>query len=214
MNKKKLLPLRRREKNSNEEEVINSTGSNKNIPNKPDDVIRKQNFPEQSIDFPEFLKVADNEQFYQSYIRIRQRHMADGAVSLNIEEDDIADRNIELYENKGINIEQPHINEHTAKSKEYFMESTTRNKFSKTSKGGSRLNKQNETKTKIVLKKDQTVSPHPPAKHSTKVIERTTEEEMFSLFDVQLTKIILESSNKVALIFLFAQGLLAGKLFY
>ena len=211
MNKKKLTPLRRREKNSNDQENLNTNLVNKNILSNSDDLIQKQNFPQQFFDFPEFLKVADNEQYYQSYIRIRNRHMADGAVSLNIEEDDIADQNIELYENKGINIEQPHINEHSAKTKECYMESTTRNKFSKITKRVSRLNKQTGAKTNKIIKADHT--PSPQAKLISKVIERTTEEEMFSLFDVQLTEIISKSSNKVALLFLFAQGLLAGNYF-
>ena len=103
-------------------------------------------------EIPEFLRKTDNEQHIEAYIRMRQRHIADGAVFLNLEADDIADQNIELYENKGINIEPPHINENLAQTKEYFVESSNRNQFRKIS-GFTKIADSQKTKDEAEKKK-------------------------------------------------------------
>jgi hypothetical protein len=182
------------------------------------------------FELPEFLKKADNEQFLQMFIRMRQRHVADGAVSLNIEPDDIADHNLELYDNKGINIEPPNINENLVDNMEYYIESINRDKYYKISKeGANELVKEEKDSAKEIEKLAQQGKKHKhqqqlkrkpthiedeitqKAKTSSDIdIGRLTEEELFSAFDVKLTEIINKSTAKVNLLFLFTQGLLAG----
>ena len=50
------------------------------------------------------------------------RHLADGAVNLNIENDDLANDNYGLYDDKTINLEKPKINENISKENtEYYI---------------------------------------------------------------------------------------------
>lgn len=204
MNKKKL-PLRRKDRTATEQ--LNSQDENPVLKTKIklDGGINEMN-PIQNFEIPEFLKKGDNEQNFQSFLRMRQRHIQDGAISINIEADDIADQNIELYENKVINLELPNMNENLAKNKEYYVENTNRNQFHKISKIADEITKiENKPNQKKKVEKYKT------GYH--KEIERTTEDQIFSLFDEKLTEIILMTSNKVALLFLFTQGLLAGNLY-
>jgi hypothetical protein len=182
---KKLKPLKRRNEN-----ITNNTSED--LP-KETKVQELRN----DMDIPEFLKKIDNEQYLQMYIRMRQRHLADGAVSLMIENEDLADQNIELYDNKGINLEQVQINENIADHVEYYLESLNRDKFLKISKSFYKSEEETKEKedTEVKLKKP---------------IKRITEDLLFQQFDQELTKIITKTSEKVSLIFLFAQGLLAG----
>ena len=118
--KKRLPPMRRklekREKNQEDFEDDRKIMEDFNKTN------LVQNNCNNNFEIPEFLKKADNEQYLQMFINMRQRHIADGAVSINVETDDIADQNFELYDNKGINIEPPIMNENLADNVEYFVE--------------------------------------------------------------------------------------------
>lgn len=174
------------------------------------------------FEFPEFLRTANNEQYLQMFIRMRQRHNADGAVSLHVDADDIADQNLELYNNKGINIEPPLINENLADNVEYYIESVNRDEYYKIpkkvaeeldkekdlEKPEERGRKNIDEKTGKGLTKSIEDVIKRPKKFSD--LGRATEDELFVAFDLKLTEIINKTSNKVSLLFLFAQGLLAG----
>ena len=154
---------------------------------------------------------------------MRQRHYADGAVSLNLDSDDIADQNLDLYDNKGINIEAPIINENLADNVGYYIEGVNRDQFFKISKivmdmenmntNKNKINNMNLNKNKIMKEEnkmkiyDKNIGPDGKKQFD---IGRATEDQIFSEFDLKLTQIINKTSNKVSLIFLFAQGLLAG----
>jgi hypothetical protein len=212
MERRKLAPLKRRDRSEKTE--INGN-LNKNVQeNNNDERDNNANIPISGplsqipgpiFQIPEFLRKADNEQYLQLFIRMRQRHNADGAVSLNVEADDIADQNLELYDNKGINIEPPHIHESMVKQTEYFIESSNRDKYYKISKETQIIeNKTREIKEKPMKKVEEI------ALQSGKKEKLSTEDEVFMQFDDKLTEIIIKTSSKVSLIFLFAQGLLAG----
>jgi hypothetical protein len=229
--KKRLPPVRRRldgneEVNRNEDEKIdenerkdmeefNKKRSNQ-LPksNAYSNANNKEN--NQNFELPEFLKKAENEQYLLMFMRMRQRHQADGAVSLNLESEDISDQNVDLYDNKGINLDMPILNENLANNVEHFIESIARDQFIKIPKKVSDelenqilLNKEKTKETKILSHRKQEVL------LKTKTIKtaglvKATEDELFAEFDLKLTEIINNTSNKVSLLFLFTQGLLAG----
>ena len=64
--------------------------------------------------------------------KMKHRHDADGAVNINVEEDDLQTGNYDLYENKDINLEKPKINENISKDNtEYYIESIHHDEFLK-----------------------------------------------------------------------------------
>lgn len=228
MKKKALPPLNRRKKekiDKNDEDDLKIGEDNLSRQKNEENFVNNQmqNNPENNsrpipFEVPEFLKKADNEQFLQMFIRMRQRHFADGAVFINVESDDIADQNLELYDNKGINIDPPVINEKNATNIEYYIESSNRDKFYKISKGA--IMEMEKEKNKLIDSKKHKKSPQYKDKYDKEEnknkeitamdIKRATEDQIFALFDDNLTEIINKTANKVTLLFLFAQGLLAG----
>lgn len=176
--------------------------------------IRNEN--NNNFEIPEFLRRADNEQFLQMFIRMRQRHLADGAISLNVDNDDIADQNLELYDNRGINIEPPILNENLADSTEYYLESVNRNKYYKINKKGIMQMDKDKIGAKKPVKQTKALTQEKTQPMRVSDINRATEEQIFAKFDRKLTHIINKTANKICLMFLFTEGLLAGyiNLFY
>lgn len=228
--KKKLLPIRRRAERNEKSEEDNKTNidyeeriMNEALAQEKGELCNQlgelnSNAP---MGIPEFLLRSENEQYLQLFIRMRQRHLADGAVSINVEQDDIADQNLELYDNKGINIEPPIINENLASHVDYFIESVNRDQYFKIPKAlgekqSEREKSMKEEKMKKMSSKKgamiETQETEADGKKQEKFtdLRRTTQDQMFLEFDMKLTEIINQTSNKVSLIFLFAQGLLAG----
>ena len=67
--------------------------------------------------------------------RMRYRHRMDGAVNLQIEDDDLQNDRYELYENQDINFEKPKINENISKENtDYYIESIHHNRYIKIEK--------------------------------------------------------------------------------
>lgn len=210
INKRKL---RRKEKEEEKESKMNEEEQPFSSPEVGKEAAN-ENKNLNSFSMPEFLKSAENEQYIQTYIRMRQRHSADGAISLNLEEDDMADQNVELYEDKGINLDVPQLNDKLADNVDYYVESVSRDKFFKVSK--SALEGMRKREQAKVEGERQPVS-RPKAGKFTKEmtpveIVKATEEETFREFDDKLTQIIIKTINKISLIFLFTQGILAGTL--
>ena len=188
--------------NIHRDEVNPNTNNNVDLPR-----IRQNERINQNSELPEFLRNADNEQVLQMYIRMRQRHFSDGAVSLNVEGDDIGDNNLELYDNRGINIELPHLNEKLAQNVEYYVEAANRDKFYKIN---APMKKKPEDGLKIGKKKSQGKKITSKTGQKELDINRVTEDEMFRSFDNKLSEIIVMTTGKISLLFLFMQGLLAG----
>ena len=162
--------------------------------------------------------------------KMKHRHDADGAVNINVEEDDLQTGNYDLYENKDINLEKPKINENISKDNtEYYIESIHHDEFlkiiqqtrkeeesdiDKKKKGipikapikeKSFQQKIEPQREEIKLKKSKRKKPL-----TSYEMRKLTEKKIFEKFDDELTEIITKTMSKVTLLFLFAQGILAG----
>ena len=61
-----------------------------------------------------------------------RRHAEDGAINLNVEDEDLLNDNYELYENKDINLKPQKVTDKIAKEKtEYYIESIRHDEFIK-----------------------------------------------------------------------------------
>ena len=161
--------------------------------------------------------------------KMKHRHDADGAVNINVEEDDLQTGNYDLYENKDINLEKPKINENISKENtEYYIESIHHDEFlkiiqqtrkeeesdiDKKKKGipikapikEKSFQQKIEPQREIKLKKSKRKKPL-----TSYEMRKLTEKKIFEKFDDELTEIITKTMSKVTLLFLFAQGILAG----
>jgi len=196
------LNLERNNRNSN----FNLNAENRNAPIASD-----------GFEIPEFLLRPENDHYFQSYMRMRLRNITDGAIVINLESDDIANNRVDLYDNKGINVSLPALNENLARNVDYLIENINRDKFIKIPKQTvmkmQRMEKieVEKRKYKAIVGKDEKIIP----KLDTNVdIHRITEDEMFEAFDRNLTEVINKTANKISLLFLVIQGLLAGKKFF
>jgi hypothetical protein len=166
--------------------------------------------------------------------KMHHRHKADGAVNINVEEDDLKNDNYDLYENREINFEKPKINENIPKENtEYYIESLHHDEFLKIIQASSKEEEEKKEKGKIPILKPSLkeesyqqkniVDEEPEMTNlkSAKQLKRRkpltnielrelTEKKLFQKFDDELTQVITKTMSKVTLIFLFAQGILAG----
>ena len=217
------INLKRKKKNTVPEHIINEP--NVPVPNnniQPQPVVQ----PQQNYNpFP-----MQNFESIQLQRRLRMRHMADGAVNLNIENDDLANDNYGLYDDKTINLEKPKINENISKENtEYYIESIHHDQFFKitqTEKSEKKKKKALETKsavgelegTKKAKKKKKKKKAEEEEEEeeikkkplTTYELQQITEKKIFDKFDDELTTVINKTISKVSLLFLFTQGLLAG----
>ena len=166
--------------------------------------------------------------------KMHHRHKADGAVNINVEEDDLKNDNYDLYENREINFEKPKINENIPKENtEYYIESLHHDEFLKIIQASTKEEEEKKEKGKIPILKPSLkeesyqqkniVDEEPEMTNlkSAKKLKRRkpltnielrelTEKKLFQKFDDELTQVITKTMSKVTLIFLFAQGILAG----
>jgi hypothetical protein len=187
--------------NNNSNNINNNLDNNQNNHNE-----LQPEHPGPRSHLPEFLRAIDNDQLLQTYQRMRDRNLLDGAVQLNVEPDDIANDNIELYDNKGINLDLPLLNEHLAREKEYYIQSISKDRYYKIPKEGiEKLEKRGKIQKKVEVKKEEG--------RVTKAldVQRETEDEIFNNFDKQLKQVINDLSNKITLLFLVVGGFLAGR---
>ena len=215
--RKKMPPLRRKgegnekkeEENKENQERIDDLDS-ENIQKNQGESIMKALDNYDNIDqeyLPEVLKRTENPQVKINYHRMRIRNFTDGAVSINLQIDDLANENLELYDHKGINIEPVTINDKIIDHHEAFVESLHLQKYFKI-KHVKKLPEQNEKKKEPVLMEKV----HTPSKKKQIIRQQTrrTEDEIFEKFDKEMHEIIAKVSNKIAVFFLFSQGILAG----
>ena len=197
-------------------DLENENNINNDLERNTNNQINNIHRPSEGFEIPEFLLRPENDHYFQSYMRMRQRNITDGAIIINLENDDISNNRIDLYDNKGINVTIPVLNENLANNVEYFLENTNRDKFFKIPKQTvlkmQKIEKieENKKKFKDLAKKEDLTS-----KIDKNIdIHRITEDEMFENFDKKLTEVINKTANKISLLFLFIQGLLAGKQFF
>lgn len=170
----------------------------------------------ENVEIPEFLLRPENDHYFQSYMRMRQRNITDGAIIINLENDDIANNRVDLYDSKAINVSSPSLNENSASNIDYFIENMNRDKFVKIPKQTVmkmiRLEKSEKDKQKlkeiVTSKKEEKIIPQLDANVD---FHRITEDEMFEIFDRKLTEVINKTANRISLLFFFIQGLLAGE---
>ena len=216
------INLKRKKKNTVPEHIINEP--NVPVPNnniQPQPVVQ----PQQNYNpFP-----MQNFESIQLQRRLRMRHMADGAVNLNIENDDLANDNYGLYDDKTINLEKPKINENISKENtEYYIESIHHDQFfkitqtekseeekkkaleSKSAVGeleGTKKSKKKKKKKKTEEEEEEEIQKKPLTSYE---LQQITEKKIFDKFDDELSTVISKTISKVSLLFLFTQGLLAG----
>ena len=200
--------------NQNQIPYMGDMNNSNNINNIPNDNINGFNFGEK----------------LELKRKMKYRHNAEGAVSLKLEEDDIKDDDYELYENREINFEKPKINENISKDNtEYYIESIHHDEFIKVIKQSTKEEDKDKDKKKGIpikapiketsyqqkreperetrLKQGKPVRKKPLTSYQ---MRQLTEKKIFEKFDDELTEIITKTLSKVTLLFLFAQGILAG----
>ena len=216
------INLKRKKKNNLPEHIINEPiipVQNTNIQNQP--MVQPSNYNPLPM---------QNFESIQLQRRLRMRHMADGAVNLNVENDDLANDNYGLYDDKAINLERPKVNENISKENtEYYIESIHHDQFFKITQTekteeekkkalemksavgeleGTKKGKKKKKKKKISEEEEEEEVKKKPL--TSYELQQITEKKIFDKFDDELTTVINKTISKVSLLFLFTQGLLAG----
>ena len=160
------------------------------------DSIRKKNSGD-----PDYIK---------KYRRIRDRHQEDFAISLSPNQEDIISEDVRLYDNKDIHLETQKMKENMGfENTEYYIESIHHDQYYKINQIRKEEKKPEEIlgETKVGQKKRRR-SVH--KKFTALEQAQALENKLYNKFDKELTDVITRTLSKVTIIFLFAQGLLAG----
>lgn len=148
---------------------------------------------------PEFVKKGDNEQSIISFLRMKNRNFTDGALDIDVEMDDIENESLDLYEDKGINLPNSIENQKNSTFDDsafvttHYIESLSRDRFIKLSQDNAQIKEETDDEKKENILNE---------------IERVKKEE--EEFENDIERLTFSISNNVSIIFLFAQGLLAG----
>ena len=142
--------------------------------------------------------------------RIRKRHREDYAISIAPSREDIVSEDVKLYYNKNINLETPKIKENIdLENTEFYIESIHHDQYYKI----NQIRKEEKKKEEILgetkksgVKKRKKLQKKLTAYEQAQALEN----KLYNKFDKELTDVITKTLSKVTLIFLFAQGLLAG----
>jgi hypothetical protein len=143
--------------------------------------------------------------------KFRNRHREDYSISLNPDREDITNEEAKLYDNRDINLEHPKINEDISLANtEFYIESIHHDQYYKINKI-----KKEEKKTEEILGEPKIGGVKKRKKAAQKKLSalekaKAIEDNMYKKVDKELTDVITKTLSKVTLIFLFAQGLLAG----
>ena len=161
--------------------------------------------------------------------RMRYRHRMDGAVNLQIEDDDLQNDRYELHENQDINFEKPKINENISKENtDYYIESIHHNRYIKIEKKKEKTEEikppepgavptqvqqeiQPQRETTDTLRAGAAPTRQKPKRPLTAFeIGKITEKKLFEKFENELSEVIDKTISKVTIIFLFTSALLSG----
>ena len=185
---------------------INSINNN-NIPVPNNLFQKKRKNPEE--DLP--INKNTDPDFIRKYRKLRNRHQEDFAISLVPNSEDIISEDTHLYENKEINLESQKIKEIIGlENTEFYIESIHHDQYYKI----NQIKKEEKQKEEI-LGDQSKVSPKKRRKSTHKIFTaleqaQALENKLYNKFDKELTDVITKTLSKVTIIFLFAQGLLAG----
>ena len=185
-------------KNQNQNQDPNIITNNNISPKKKRnlDSIRKKNSGD-----PDYIK---------KYRRIRDRHQEDFAISLSPNQEDIISEDVRLYDNKDIHLETQKMKENMGfENTEYYIESIHHDQYYKINQIRKEEKKPEEIlgETKVGQKKRRR-SVH--KKFTAFEQAQALENKLYNKFEKELTDVITRTLSKVTIIFLFAQGLLAG----
>ena len=185
-------------KNQNQNQDPNIITNNNISPKKKRnlDSIRKKNSGD-----PDYIK---------KYRRIRDRHQEDFAISLSPNQEDIISEDVRLYDNKDTHLETQKMKENMGfENTEYYIESIHHDQYYKINQIRKEEKKPEEIlgEAKVGQKKRRR-SVH--KKFTALEQAQALENKLYNKFDKELTDVITRTLSKVTIIFLFAQGLLAG----
>ena len=209
------LPRMKNKNNTNNQPQIGPNNTINNIPNQ----ITNPNITNNISNNPNPLHPSNNisihpQQDESDYIkkkgRFRDRHKEDYAINIAPNREDIMSEDTKLYDNRDINLEAPKIKENIGlDSTEFYIESIHHDQYYKINQIKKEEKKVEEEITgekKIGAKKRKKTQKKLTAFEQAQAIE----DKLYKKFDNKLTAIITRTLSKVTLIFLFAQGLLAG----
>ena len=185
----------------------NPQNQNANLPVPNDLFQRKRKNPEE--DLP--INKNTDPDFIRKYRKIRNRHQQDFAISLVPNTEDIISEDARLYDNKDINLEVPKIKENIdLDNTEFYIESIHHDQYYKI----NQIRKEEKNKEEILGEGGKVVSKK-RRKTQHKLFTaleqaQALENKLYNKFDRELTDVITKTLAKVTIIFLFAQGLLAG----
>jgi len=149
--------------------------------------------------------------FIRKYRRLRNRHEEDFAITLVPNSEDIISEDPHLYENKEINLEPQKMKDIIGlENTEFYIESIHHDQYYKI----NQIKKEEKEKEEI-LGEQSKVNIKKRRKSTHKIFTaleqaQALENKLYHKFDKELTDVITKTLSKVTIIFLFAQGLLAG----
>ena len=186
-----------------------NVNSNNSIPVPNNLFQKKRKNPEE--DLP--INKNTDPDFIRKYRKLRNRHQEDFAITLVPNSEDIISEDTHLYENKEINLETQKMKDIIGlENTEFYIESIHHDQYYKI----NRIKKEENTKEEILGLGDQSkVSIKKRRKSTHKLFTaleqaQALENKLYHKFDKELTDVITKTLSKVTIIFLFAQGLLAG----
>ena len=149
--------------------------------------------------------------FIRKYRRLRNRHEEDFAISLVPNSEDIISEDPHLYENKEINLEPQKMKDIIGlENTEFYIESIHHDQYYKI----NQIKKEEKEKEEILGEQNK-VNIKKRRKSTHKIFTaleqaQALENKLYHKFDKELTDVITKTLSKVTIVFLFAQGLLAG----
>ena len=186
-----------------------NVNSNNSIPVPNNLFQKKRKNPEE--DLP--INKNTDPDFIRKYRKLRNRHQEDFAITLVPNSEDIISEDTHLYENKEINLETQKMKDIIGlENTEFYIESIHHDQYYKI----NQIKKEENTKQEILGLGDQSkVSIKKRRKSTHKLFTaleqaQALENKLYHKFDKELTDVITKTLSKVTIIFLFAQGLLAG----
>ena len=197
----RTLPRLKRKTDANQSPQNNDINTSQNQPLINNSAVSGMDNIKNSID-ADYIKKKN---------KIRERHIEDYAISLAPNKEDLVSEDFKLYDNKDINLEAPKIKENIdLENTEFYIESIHHDQYYKINQIKNEEKKKEEilgeTSKKGGIKKRKKTQKKLTSYEQAMALEN----KLYAKFDKELTDVITKTLSKVTLIFLFAQGLLAG----
>ena len=203
------LPRIPRRNNQDNQPQGGPNNTDNNIQNEDPNIINNQSQSANKLN--QMIQQGDESDYIKKFGKFRNRHREDYSISLNPDREDIVNEEAKLYDNRDINLEAPKINEDISLANtEFYIESIHHDQYYKINKI-----KKEEKKTEEILGEPKIGGIKKRKKVTQKKLSalekaKAIEDNMYKKVDKELTDVITKTLSKVTLIFLFAQGLLAG----